>query len=121
MAGVSIGSWLAAVAVLNSRTGLEVLLGMLGPLAVAVGAWVLMERTYRRNPERLTGVMATAFFGKVIFFGAYVAVMLRVLSLRPVPFVASFTSYFIGLHVIEALCLRRLFAAPTPPAGPAAP
>ncbi len=43
----------------------------------------LMERTYRRNPERLTAVMIAAFAGKMVFFGAYVAVMLRVLSLRP--------------------------------------
>ena len=28
----------------------------------------------------------------------------------PVPFVVSFTSYFIALHLAEALCLRRLFA-----------
>ena len=36
-------------------------------------------------------------------------VMLRVLDLRPVPFVVSFTGYFIALHTMEALFLRRLF------------
>jgi hypothetical protein len=36
--------------------------------------------------------------------------MLGVLSLRPVPFVASFTGYFIALYLAEALCLRRLLA-----------
>ena len=36
--------------------------------------------------------------------------MLRVLALRPVPFVLSFTSYFIALHATEALFMRRLFA-----------
>jgi hypothetical protein len=44
-----------------------------------------------------------------VFFGAYVVVMLRVLALRPGPFVASFTSYFIALHMMEALFMRRLF------------
>ncbi len=88
----------------------EVLLGMLGPLAVAGGSWVLVERTYRRNPERLTAVMVAAFAGKMIFFGAYVVVGLAVLSLRPVPFVVSFTGCFIGSHAIEALFLRRLLA-----------
>ena len=37
--------------------------------------------------------------------------MLRVLELRPLPFVVSFTGYFIALHVIEALFMRRLFAS----------
>jgi hypothetical protein len=37
---------------------------------------------------------------------------LAVLALRPVPFVASFTSYFIALYMTEALCLRRLYTSP---------
>jgi len=40
-------------------------------------------------------------------------VMLRLLSLRPAPFVASFTVYFIGLYLTEALYLRRLFRSGT--------
>jgi hypothetical protein len=38
----------------------------------------------------------------------YVAVMLKLLSLRPVPFVFAFTSYFIALYAMQALFLRRL-------------
>jgi hypothetical protein len=88
----------------------EVVLGMAGPLLVAGASWVLAERTWRRQPERLTAVMIAAFAGKMVFFAAYVALMLSVLSLRPVPFVASFTISFITLHLAEALALRRLFA-----------
>jgi hypothetical protein len=39
-----------------------------------------------------------------------VAVVLRASSIRPIPFIVSFTGYFIGLHVMEAICLRRLVA-----------
>jgi hypothetical protein len=88
-----------------------VLFGMIGPLAAASGSWVLAERTYRANPERLTAVMIAAFGGKLLFFGAYVAVMLAVVRLQPIPFVVSFTGYFIGLYAMEALYLRRLFGA----------
>ena len=110
MVGLSGLSWLVAAALLETQARIEVLYGMLGPLAMVSGSWVLMERTYRRVPQRLTAVMAAAFAGKLVFFGAYVAVMLRVVSLRPRTFVASFTGYFIALYLIEALCLRRLFA-----------
>jgi hypothetical protein len=113
MTAASLGSWLAASA-LSAMSGAELavdmLAGMLGPLAVAATSWVAAERTYRRSPERLTGMMVAACGVKMVFFGAYVAIALKVLSLRPIPFVISFTGYFIGLHVIEALCLRRLFA-----------
>jgi uncharacterized membrane protein YdfJ with MMPL/SSD domain len=91
--------------------GREVLAGMLGPLLVAVATWEMADQTFRLSPERLTARMITAFAAKMVFFGAYVAVMLLALSLRPIPFVASFTAYFIALHFAEALCLRRLFAA----------
>jgi hypothetical protein len=50
-------------------------------------------------------VMLRAFGVKVVLFGAYVVVMLRVLGLRPVPFTISFTCYFVALYGMEALFL----------------
>jgi hypothetical protein len=110
MAGVSALTCLAAVGWFGTRVGAEVVLGMLAPLIVTVGTWVLIEQTYRRAPERVTGLMVAGFAGKMVFFGVYVAAMLKGLGLQPVPFVVSFTSYFIVLYVMEAFALRRLFA-----------
>jgi hypothetical protein len=110
MVAAGIGSWLITAAILDTRTWLEVLAGMAGPLAAAVATWLLVARTYRQAPKRLTGLMAAAFWAKMIFFGAYVAVMLRPLALSPVPFVTSFTSYMVLFYLVEALFLRRLFA-----------
>jgi len=110
MVGGSVTSWLAAAALLGTRTSLEVLCGMIAPLVVAAGTWMLTERTYRRNPEQVTSLMILAFGAKLVFFGTYVVVMLNLLSLRPVPFMAGFVGYFIALHLTEALYLRRLFA-----------
>ena len=109
MTGAAVASWLVATAVVGTRARLEILFGMIGPLVASSGSWALARRTYRRDPARLTRLMAAAFLAKLVFFGVYVAVALGVLSLRPVPFVVSFTSYFIGLYGVEALLLRRLF------------
>jgi hypothetical protein len=109
MVGASAAVWFVAAALLEPRARIEVLLGMLGPLLIASGSWVLAERTFRQRPQALTAVMIAAFAFKVIFFGAYVAVMLRVLVLRPVPFVLSFAGSLAGLYLMEALYLRRLF------------
>jgi hypothetical protein len=87
-----------------------VLYGMVGPLAVAAVSWIVTKRMYAAAPERLMGVLITGMAIKAVFFGAYVVVMLRILALRPGPFIASFTSYFIALHMMEALFMRRLFA-----------
>jgi hypothetical protein len=110
MALGSAGSTALAVGITGRGTAREVALGMLAPLAAAALSWMLTERTYRRDPARLTGLMMTGFAAKMVFFGAYVAVMLKVVGLRPVPFVVSFTSYFIVLYLTEALLMRRLFA-----------
>jgi hypothetical protein len=110
MAAASVVSAALAVVVAGAGYAPEILLGMFGPLAETVASWVVAEQVFRRRPERLTSVMITAFAGKLVFFGAYVAVMVKGLSLRPMPFMASFTSFFIALHFVEAMALRRLFA-----------
>jgi hypothetical protein len=109
MIAASLLSWLAVTMLAGTDTSVAVLLGMIGPLVVASATWMLAEGTYTRHPERLTSIMVRAFAGKLVFFGVYVAVMLEVLSLRPIPFVVSFTAYFIALHLTEAFWLRRLF------------
>ena len=110
MAAASLASAAVAIAVVGRQVSAEVLLGMLAPLGVASGSWVLTERTFKRNPEQLTRLLIGAFGAKMLFFGVYVAVMVSVVGLRPVPFVVSFTSYFIALYSTEALLMRRLFA-----------
>ena len=110
MGSVSAASWFVAALVVDRRTGIEILAGMLGPLIATTSSWVLAERIYRQRAEVLTTVMATAFVAKIVFFGAYISVVLLLLRFRLVPFVVSFTSYFIGLYLMEALYLRRLFS-----------
>jgi hypothetical protein len=110
MTGSSLASWAIVAAFVERRTAVAVLGGMMCPLVVAAGSWLVTARAHRRNPERVTSVMMGAFAAKLVIVGAYVAAMLRVVLVEPVPFVAGFASYFIGLYAMEALFLRRLFA-----------
>lgn len=111
MIGVSVGGWLAATVFVGRENALAVLLGLVGPLVATSTSWVLSDRTFRLNPTRLTAVMIQAFMAKIVFFGAYVAIMLRWLGLPLVPFMVSFTVAFIALYFAQALLLRRLLAA----------
>lgn len=111
MVGAGLLCWLVASLLFGAETSTATLLGMAGPLVVAVTTWLLAEQTYRRNPEALTGLMIAGFVGKMVFFGAYVAVVITVWSQPAVPFAVSLTGSFIALHLIEALALRRLFAS----------
>jgi hypothetical protein len=109
MAGGGLLTALAIVSLPGMDSDREVFLGMLAPMLATTATWVMVERTYRWRAERLTPLMMMAFGGKMVFFGVYVTLMLTVLTLRPAPFVISFTSYFIALYAIEAFYLRRLF------------
>src|SRR5262245_21413627 len=110
MTAVCVISWLGAAMMVDRRTGFEVLFEMIGPLAAANGTWFFVAWFYRERPGDLTQLMGVAFVFKMVFFAVYIVVMLRVIGFRPVPFVLSFTGYLIGLYIIEALYLRRLFS-----------
>ena len=110
MAGPSLVACAIALVFVDRASGVALVFGMFGPLALACGSWLMAERTYRQDPRALTGLMVTAFAFKLVVFGGYVAVMLRVLQLQPVPFAVSFSSYFIALHFVEAFYLQRLVA-----------
>lgn len=110
MVGISVGSWLLTAPWFDLGIVVALLAGMLGPLAMAVGTWLMTERTYRRNPERVTSVMMAGFGVKVMFVALYLVLMLRGFRVQPTAFVASFTTYFIVLYAVEALYLKRLFA-----------
>ena len=108
LVGAGVVSWLAATALVRPPLNPELFWGMAGPLVTTVATWIALARTHATAPERLAGVMMTGFALKAVFFGVYVVVMLRVMAMRPVPFVLSFTGYFIALYAMEALFLRRL-------------
>ena len=110
MIGAGLTSWLAITAIAGNRLNPEALFGMLGPLVGTCLSWLSVERTHRFAPERVIGVMIVGFAVKLMFFALYIAIMLRLMALRPVPFVTAFVTYFIALYAMQALFLKRLTA-----------
>lgn len=83
--------------------------GLVGPLAAVVATWVVVVRGYRRNPADLTSLTLVAFFAKLVFFVAYVAVAIKVAGLPTRSFGISFVTWFVALYAVEAVLLARLF------------
>ncbi len=111
-----IGSW-ALISLMFPQVTVEILLGMLSPLLLAIGTLILVDRTYRKAPQKLTSLMTQAFMGKMLFYGVYVSVIVGFYSFQAVPFAVSFTLYFIGLHLTEALYFQSLFRTERRPQG----
>lgn len=110
MVAAALTSGILAAAIAGRPVAAEILAGMLAPLAAVTVSWVLTERTYQREPAQVTRLMMTLFGVKMLFFGAYLAVMIKVVGLAVTPFAVSFTGYFVALYLTEALLMRRLFA-----------
>ena len=110
MLAAGLGSAAAIAAATGPAVTPELWFGLAAPLVSAVVTWIVIERTQRTAPDRMTSVLMAAFGIKAILFGAYVIAVLAGLSLRPVPFIASFTGYYVLLHATEAVLLKRLLA-----------
>jgi hypothetical protein len=89
----------------------EVWFGLAGPAGVTCAEWIATAGTLRRRPERLTSLRIRVFAGKMIFFAAYVAVLLGRDLVRPNPFIVTFAGYFLVLHIAEAVALHRLLGS----------
>ena len=113
MVGLAVGSWQLLRLGLGPQIDPEVLAGMVAPLVSAVLSWIAIERTHAVAPARVTAVLLWGFALKMLAFGVYVVAMLQPATLRPMPFVASFAGYFIALHLMEALFLKRLVENPS--------
>ena len=86
----------------------EVLVGMAGPVVVAVGSIMMMDRVSQRTPEGLTRLLIRAFVSKMVVFGLYVVLATVLMSLDVVVFVVSFTMYFVLLYLVETFYVYQL-------------
>lgn len=109
MIAIAVATALAAALAATPAIRAEVLLGMAAPLFAAVMTWLLVERAHRQDPLLVMPVMLKAWAAKIVWFSAYMFATLKGLELSPVPFVVSFTLYFVALHLAESVLLHRLF------------
>jgi hypothetical protein len=87
----------------------EIFLGMISPLVIGVLSIFYIDGIQKKSPEKMTNVILKMFVGKMIFYGAYFIYVFTFYTFTPVPFIISFSGYFITLHVCEALFLKSIF------------
>ena len=116
MVGVGLALWACIGFVGGAATSPEAGYGLAGPLAAAVGSWLITARVHAVDPAKMTSAMVAGFGVKALLFGVYVVAAVRGLGLRPLPFALSFTGFFVVLYAMEAYFLWRLFAGERQPA-----
>jgi len=86
----------------------EILLGMIAPLLVSIFSIQLVKRANSTSPKKLTVTLTKLFFIKMVLFALYFIIILTFYAFKPIPFVISFTSFFILFYIIEAIFLQKL-------------
>ena len=87
----------------------EIFLGMVSPLLVTIFSIFWIDKVFKTDKEKLTATMAKSFFIKMVLFALYFIIILSFYAFEPIPFVLSFTGFFILFYIIEAVFLQKLF------------
>lgn len=86
----------------------EIFIGMLAPLIVSIISIQISKNVFEKSPEKLTASLTKSFFLKMVIYATYFIVILSFYAFEPIPFVVSFTSFFILFYIIEAVFLQKL-------------
>ena len=87
----------------------EIFIGMTAPLLVTVFSILWINKVFKLDSTKVTAVMTKSFFIKMVLFALYFIIILSFYAFEPIPFVISFTSFFILFYLIEAIFLQKLF------------
>ncbi len=86
----------------------EIFLGILAPILVGYGTLFFIKKYSNMGMIYLNGVIIKGFAIKFIFYGAFILIIFTVYSFNPIPFMCSFIASFVGLHIMEALILKKI-------------
>ena len=87
----------------------EIFLGMVLPWLISLISIVKTRSVYNLNPEKLIKHITTAMLMKMMSYGLLLIIIFTFISFNPLPFIISFTGYFLTLHITEAFVLRFIF------------
>ncbi len=87
----------------------EIFLGMLAPLLTSIISIIQINNLDKNDPQKITAAITKSFLFKMIFFAVYFIIILSIYDFEPIPFVVSFTGFFILFYVMEAVFLQKLF------------
>ena len=99
------------VGTVSSQYSSEILLGMIAPLLVSIFSIQFVKRANLASPKKLIGTLTKSFFIKMVLFALYFIIILTFYAFDPIPFVISFTCFFILFYIIEAIFLQKLIQA----------
>ena len=102
---VCVGTW-GLLSAGFPEYGKEIFLGMFLPWIISLISISKTHSVYNIDPIKLTKHMTTAMLMKMLSYGLLLIIIFTFISFNPIPFIISFTSYYLTLHLTEAFIVR---------------
>ena len=85
---------------------LELFLGWFGPVSAGFITMYFVIQAAKIDPYSVTKTLTKGFALKMVFYGLYIIIFFKLYSFKPIPFLCSFSGFFLGLHALEAVIIK---------------
>ena len=85
-----------------------IFIGWLLPILAGTVTMSFIASERKKGSIALTKAIAKGFVLKMIYYGISILFLFKYSSFQPIPFVCSFSGFFIGLHILEAVIIKRI-------------
>ena len=85
-----------------------IFIGWLLPILAGTVTMFFIAEKQKKGSIALTKAIAKGFVLKMIYYGISILFLFKYSSFQPIPFVCSFSGFFIGLHILEAVIIKRI-------------
>ena len=89
----------------NYRT--ELIIGWLLPALSGIITMYFINMAFKISSIELTKTLMKGFLLKMIYYIFAIFLLHKIYSFKPIPFICSFSGFFIGLHILEAIIIKR--------------
>ena len=78
----------------------EIFLGMVAPLLLSIVSILWSDSSFKKSPQHLTNTLIKSFIMRAIFLALYFILIFAFYNFESIPFIISFTGFFIIFYVI---------------------
>ena len=99
---------LGLIAGLYPVYGLELFLGWILPVLAGTVTLYFIGSAVQKDSFLVTKTLVKGFILKMIYYGATILTLFKLYSFEPIPFICSFSGFFLGLHALESVIIKRI-------------
>lgn len=86
----------------------DIFFGWLGPAAAGFFSTLMLTHAAKKDKRSVTKSIQKGFVIKMAYYGIYIIAVYKLNGFEPVPFMCSFSGFFLGLHALEAIIIKDL-------------